>query len=73
MNWKSLFSPGDNMSPAEVQQFMDEHAPEEYQLLDVRQPKEYEKGHLPGAILIPVKELVGRLDELDPAKPTFVY
>ena len=73
MNWKSLFSPGDNMSAAEVQKFIEDHKPEEYQLLDVRQPKEYERGHLPGAMLIPVKELMGRLDEIDPKKPTFVY
>ena len=52
---------------------MADHKPEEYQLLDVRQPGEYEKGHLPGAILIPVRELSSRLAELDPAKRTFVY
>ena len=56
-----------------MKNFIAEHKPEEYQLLDVRQPKEYEKEHLPGAKLIPVKELMDRLDELDPAKPTFVY
>ena len=61
------------MSAAEVQKFIEDHKPEEYQLLDVRQPKEYERGHLPGAMLIPVKELMGRLDEIDPKKPTFVY
>ena len=73
MNWKSLFGSDVNMSPADVKDFIAEHKPEEYQLLDVRQPKEYEKEHLPGSKLIPVKELTDRLDELDPAKPTFVY
>lgn len=61
------------MSASEVKKFIEEHKPEEYQLLDVRQPKEYERGHLPGAMLIPVKELMGRLDEIDLQKPTFVY
>jgi sulfur-carrier protein adenylyltransferase/sulfurtransferase len=73
MNWKSLFTSGANMSPDEVRSFMAEHEPEEYQLLDVRQPKEYKKEHLPGATLIPVKELLERLSELDRKKPTFVY
>jgi len=73
MNWKSLFVPGANMSPAEVKSFMAEHGPDEYQLLDDRQAKQYEKEHLPGAILIPVKELTERFAELDREKPTFVY
>lgn len=73
MNWKSLFTPGANISPAEVSTFMSEHQADEYQLLDVRQPKEYEKGHIPGALLIPVKELFERKDELDKTKPTFIY
>ncbi len=33
-------------------------------LLDVRQPEEYAAGHIPGACLIPVHELPGRLAEL---------
>lgn len=45
----------------------------EYNLVDVRQPAEYEKGHLPGARLIPLAELESRLGELDPRKPTIVY
>lgn len=45
----------------------------EYNLVDVRQPAEYEKGHLPGARLIPLAELASRLGELDPRKPTIVY
>ncbi len=73
MNWKSLFMPGANMSPDEVKSFMEESQPDDYQLLDVRQVKEYEKEHIPGSRLIPVKELPGRMDELDRTKPTFVY
>lgn len=73
MNWKNLFTSGVNMSPDEVRKFMTEHDPGEYQLLDVRQLKEYQKEHIPGAVLIPVKELSDRCDELDPEKPVFVY
>jgi sulfur-carrier protein adenylyltransferase/sulfurtransferase len=42
-------------------------------LLDVRQPLEYQAGHLPGAVLIPVGGLSDRLDELDPKDEIIVY
>jgi rhodanese-related sulfurtransferase len=60
--------------PAEkVREFLNEHGLEEYNLVDVRTPREYEKGHLPGARLIPMGELENRLGELDPDRPTLVY
>ena len=33
-------------------------------VLDVRQPEEWEAGHIPGATLIPLSELPKRLDEI---------
>jgi sulfur-carrier protein adenylyltransferase/sulfurtransferase len=42
-------------------------------LLDVRQPLEYQAGHLPGAVSIPVAELGDRLAELDPRADTVIY
>jgi rhodanese-related sulfurtransferase len=60
--------------PAEkVREFLREKSPQEYNLVDVRQPAEYERGHLPGARLIPLGELEGRLKELDPNKLTITY
>jgi rhodanese-related sulfurtransferase len=60
--------------PAEkVREFLRGKNPQEYNLVDVRQPQEYEAGHLPGAQLIPLGELEGRLHELDPNKPTIAY
>lgn len=73
MNWKNLFLPGANMSPEEARAFMTDRPRDSYQILDVRQPREYEQGHLPGALLIPVKEVTSRLSELDPGKPILVY
>jgi hydroxyacylglutathione hydrolase len=43
------------------------------QLVDVRNPGEHALGSLPNAVNIPVGQLPGRLDELDPARPTVVY
>jgi rhodanese-related sulfurtransferase len=37
-------------------------------LLDVREPSEWRKGHIPGAVHIPLGALTSRLRELDPAR-----
>lgn len=42
-------------------------------LVDVRTPAEYQLGHIPGAINLPVDELRGLLDRLDPMRPIYVY
>lgn len=43
------------------------------QLVDVRSETEHNNGHIPGSLLIPVDELRGRLDELDPLKEVWLY
>jgi hydroxyacylglutathione hydrolase len=43
------------------------------QVLDVRSPAEWKKGHVPGARHIFLPELRKRIDELDRAKSTAVY
>jgi rhodanese-related sulfurtransferase len=67
------FKPVSTWPPEKVREFLREKKPQEYNLVDVRQPAEYEHGHLPGARLIPLSELEGRLKELDPNKPTITY
>ena len=42
-------------------------------ILDVRTVSEYERGHLEGAINIPVEALSGRLSELNPNDELLVY
>lgn len=46
---------------------------EDITILDCRTAKEYEEGHVEGAILIPVDELRQRYKELDPNKKVVVY
>jgi rhodanese-related sulfurtransferase len=60
-------------SPAEIREFLRTHRPDEYNLVDVRTPREFERGHLPGARLIPLGELPQRLAELDRTRRTFTY
>ena len=56
-----------------VRDFLEDEKPEDCNLLDVRQPGEYEQSHLPDSKLIPVGELPDRLRELDPKMPTITY
>jgi rhodanese-related sulfurtransferase len=67
------FKPVSTWSPEKVRQFLREKNQEDYSLLDVRTREEYEKEHLPGAQWIPIKELEGRLKEVDPNKLTVTY
>jgi sulfur-carrier protein adenylyltransferase/sulfurtransferase len=68
------FKPAATMTVDEVRKFIENRDPAGYNLVDVRQPREYERGHLPGARLIPVGELSEkRYNELDPMKPTIAY
>ena len=60
-------------SAEDVRRFLAEKHPDQYNLIDVRQPREYEVDHIPGARLIPMAELQARLPEIDPEKPTIVY
>ncbi|WP_419176504.1 rhodanese-like domain-containing protein [Desulfosediminicola sp.] len=73
MNWFSLFAKNENISPDEARKYLDSSPPGSLQLVDVRQPGEYQQSHIPGAKLIPLGELPDRLDELDPNKETIVY
>ena len=43
------------------------------QVLDVRSPGEWKKGHVPGALHMFVPELRNRANELDRNEPTAVY
>lgn len=41
-------------------------------VLDVREPWEYDRGHVPEAVLIPLGQLSRRVSELDPSRPVAV-
>ena len=73
MNWQSLFSTHREISADQAREYLRTVPPEELQIIDVRQPGEYRDAHIPGAILIPLGELLQRLDEIDAARNTIVY
>jgi rhodanese-related sulfurtransferase len=73
MGFMDFFKSVPTMTADEVRSFIADRQPHEYNLVDVRQPREYERYHIPGANLIPMAELKARVDEIDPEKPTFAY
>lgn len=73
MSLMNYFKPVSSWSADRVRAFLKENNPEDFNLVDVRQPQEYEREHLPGAQLIPVGEIGSRTGELDPEKPTIAY
>jgi rhodanese-related sulfurtransferase len=58
------------IQPAELKALLDAGAP--VLLLDVRQPEEHAHCALPGSVLIPLGELMGRAEEVQPGGATVV-
>ena len=73
MRWKQFFTPVTSIDADQARAMMDKNPEQEMTILDVRQPNEYEAGHIPGAKLIPLPDLGDRLTEVDPQKPTLIY
>ena len=73
MRWKQFFTRVKSLDAPEAKKLMDKLAADQFNLIDVRQPGEYESGHIPGSKLIPLPELNNRISEVDPEKPTVVY
>ena len=62
-----------DLSPEALRQFIQDHHEQAYALIDVRQPGEYERGHIPGARLIPLPELVQTMEALPRDKKMVFY
>lgn len=73
MKWNDVISPVSVVTEDFAKEFIASHKTGEYQLLDVRLHEEYEEEHLPGAVLIPLNELMEGKGDLDPSLPTIVY
>ena len=73
MRFSDLLSRIKTMDVDEARKWLDETPAGTYTLLDVREPEEYEQGHIPGAILMPLSELPERLSEIDSRKPVLAY
>ena len=61
----------DDISATELDELLRSGA--DVQLIDVRQPAEYNFARIPGAKLIPLGEIIRRMDEIDPEKETILH
>ncbi len=73
MRWKQFFTPVKSFNAVEAKNLITHTSAEKFTLLDVRQPAEYQSGHIAGAKLIPLGDLGERINEIDADKPTIVY
>ena len=63
----------DSLEPVPADQLLERVRAGLVSVLDVRPPEEYEAGHLPGAVNIPLGELEKRLHELNPDQEIVAY
>lgn len=63
----------DELEPIPAEELLQRVRADLVTVLDVRPFHEYQAGHLPGAINIPLAELEGRLSTLDPAQEVVAY
>jgi adenylyltransferase/sulfurtransferase len=59
------------ITPVELKRMMD--AGEPFQLVDVREPHEFDICRIPGSVLIPLGDVPGRMNELDSAEEIVVH
>jgi sulfur-carrier protein adenylyltransferase/sulfurtransferase len=61
----------EEITAAELKQLLDRD--ENIQVIDVREPSEYQIAKISGAKLIPLAQVVNRMSEIDPARQTVVH
>ncbi len=73
MTWRQFLTPVQSMDTNHAQEYLADRKVDEVTILDVRQPIEYKAGHIPGAVLIPLPELVDNMGSLEKTRPVVVY
>jgi adenylyltransferase/sulfurtransferase len=61
----------DEISATELKQRLDKG--DDIQIIDVREPHEYEIGQIPNSKLIPLGQILNRMNEIDPERETVVH
>ena len=62
-----------DLTAEELRRFIQDSHEKKYAIIDVRQPGEYEQGHIPGARLLPLPELVQTMESLPADKQLVFY
>ncbi len=63
----------DDLEPIPAQELLERVRADLVTVLDVRPPEEYQSGHLPGAINVPLNELESHFKNLDPEQEIVAY
>ncbi len=63
----------ETLSVGDARELIAGNKEQEFILLDVRQPEEYRSGHLPGAVFMPLPDLIEKAGELDSSKSVLAY
>jgi adenylyltransferase/sulfurtransferase len=61
----------EEITATELKQRLDQG--QDIQIIDVREPSEYEIARIPGARLIPLGQIVSRVNEIDPSRETVMH
>jgi adenylyltransferase/sulfurtransferase len=61
----------EEITATELKQRLDKG--DDIQIIDVREPHEYEIGQIPNSKLIPLGQVINRIDEIDPTRETVVH
>ena len=70
---RSYFEKRDELEPVSRDRLIELSRAGAVTVLDVRPVDEFELGHVPGAVNIPLRDLEARLAELDPAQEIIAY
>ena len=73
MKLRHFLAPIKSLNAEQARDYLANHKEGTYVLLDVRQPGEYVREHLPGATLIPLAELSDAARGMEPEKPMIIY
>jgi rhodanese-related sulfurtransferase len=73
MKLTDIFRKVDSITPADARKLIDKNKDDALALIDVREPFEYEEGHIPGAELVPLSELPDKLQDMNKEKTTVAY
>jgi rhodanese-related sulfurtransferase len=65
-------SPAPAAEEITVPEFLRNYSGVPVQVVDVREPDEWAQGHMSGSRLIPMREVTGRVRELDPHTPVIM-
>jgi len=73
MNFADIFTKINVISADETKELVSKKTQDKLDIIDVRQPAEYERGHIAGAKLIPLSTLADNVEKLDASKTIVTY